>query len=474
MAFDPRRLRKWFALGAGLIVLVVAAFFGYNKVRSWTITQAAQKAGKKLGVDVQRSATGWTISKSEGGRTLFTVRASNALEYKQGGRAELDEVNIVIYGREANRFDQIYGRKFSYDPATGEVRAEGEVHIDLESNAAGPVRPDQAPPQELKNPIHLKTSGLVFNRETGMATTDQVIEFRVPQARGTAKGATYDSKQNLLTITSELRIRTTGPEPANITASHGVITGDVPRQAVLDNVEVERAGGGSFDADKLTIFIRDDNKVDHMVASGNVRVHAEGATPLEARAPQATIEMSPSGNDRLKTAALTGGVQLQSGGKSPMNGNAGRVTVDFAGKNVAQKVHAAGNMRMVQSGANGQATEIAAEGMEMRVAEGKYLASAVTEGKAEITVRGQSADAANARKGSPASAGAAASGETVITAGKFEAQFDKDNRMKSLHGAPDGKITSRTSSGPTPSQPERVTTSRELDVTFASGAISAI
>src|SRR3954465_7703717 len=286
MAFDPRRLRKWFALGAAFIALVVAAFYGYNKVRAWTITQAAQKAGKKLGVDVQQSAQGWTISKSEGGRTLFTVRASNALQYKQGGRAELDEANIIIYGREANRFDQIYGRKFSYEPSTGEIRAEGEVHIDLESNASGPVAPDQAPPQELKNPIHLKTSGLVFNRNTGIATPDEVIELRVPQANGTARGVTYDSNRNLLTIHSDIRIRTTGRDPANINAAHGVITGDVPRQAVLDGGRIERVDGPVLRAESLTVFIRNDNKVDHMIATGNVTVHATGETPVEARAPQ--------------------------------------------------------------------------------------------------------------------------------------------------------------------------------------------
>src|ERR1041385_7159775 len=127
MAFDPRRMRKWFALGAISVALLVVANWGYNKVQNYTITKAAQRAGKKLGVDVQQSATGWTVSKSEGGRTLFTIRASNALQFKEGGRAELDEVTIVVYGRESNRFDQIYGKKFSYDPRTEDIRAEGEV-----------------------------------------------------------------------------------------------------------------------------------------------------------------------------------------------------------------------------------------------------------------------------------------------------------------------------------------------------------
>ena len=458
MAFDPRRLRKWFALGAVFLVLVVMAFWGYNKARNYTIAQAAKQAAKKVGVDVQQSASGWTISKSEGNRTLFTVRASNALQYKGGGRAELEEVNIVIYGREANRFDQIYGKKFSYDPKTEDITADGEVHIDLESNAEGPVRPDQAPPQELKNPIHLKTSGLVFNRKTGIANTNELIDFRVPQASGTAKGATYDTKQNLLTIHSDIHVRTAGPEPATIIAAHGVVNSERPRQAVLDQVHVERAGGESFDSDKLTIYLRDNNDIDRMVATGNVRVHTAGDTPLEARAPEANFQMT--GQNTFQSAVLTGGVQLESGGKSPMNGTANKITVDFAGKNVAQTVHATGNVHMVQRGANQQASEIIADGLEMKVAEGKHLGSAVTEGAAQIVLHGDAAVRSRA---------SAPQAETVVTAGKFEAQFGADNRLKGLHGAPEAKVLSKT-----PGQPDRVTTSRELDVAFANGAISTI
>src|SRR5438105_327532 len=116
MAFDPRRLRKWFALGAIFIALVAAAFYGYNKIRAWTITQAAKQAGKKLGVDVQQSAQGWTISKSEGGRTLFTVRASNAMTYKQGGRVLVTEAEPV--GHQVRNPYQDHG------PGAGEHRGD--------------------------------------------------------------------------------------------------------------------------------------------------------------------------------------------------------------------------------------------------------------------------------------------------------------------------------------------------------------
>ena len=44
--------------------------------------------------------------------------------------------------------------------------------------------PDQTPPKELKNPIHLETSGLVFNQKTGDARTKKRVDFRISQATG--------------------------------------------------------------------------------------------------------------------------------------------------------------------------------------------------------------------------------------------------------------------------------------------------
>src|SRR5512146_1611061 len=171
------RLRRWFALAAILVLATVAGFYFYARIR---MHRAVARLQTKLGVDVQQSSDRFSLSKSVGGRTLFTIRASKAVQYKQGGRAELRDVAIVVYGRTSDRFDQIYGDDFVYDPQTGDVTAQGAVHIDLEGNAEGALRPDQAPPAELKNPIHLTTSGMVFNRNTGVAATERELTFQVP------------------------------------------------------------------------------------------------------------------------------------------------------------------------------------------------------------------------------------------------------------------------------------------------------
>src|SRR5713101_2700751 len=215
------RLRRWFAVGAILIsLLAIGAYF----IARWRMRNALREIPKKIGFEVQQSAQGFTISRSEQGRTIFTVRASKAVQFKQGGRAELHDVYIILYGRDSSRFDQIYGADFEYDPQSGDVTAKGEVQIDLEANPEGLTKPDQAAPKELKNPIHLKTSGLLFNQKTGNASTKEKVEFRIAQASGSAVGVSYAAANNVLILESQVNVVVNGPAPVRLTAVQGTIT----------------------------------------------------------------------------------------------------------------------------------------------------------------------------------------------------------------------------------------------------------
>src|ERR1035438_9346579 len=142
MASRVSRLRRWFALGAILMVATVAGMYFYAR---WSLRKTIHDIPAQLGLDIQQTAEGFSISKSEQGRTLFTVRASKAVQFKQGGRAELHNVKIVIYGKDASRFDRITGDDFEYDPASGNVSAKGTVLIDLEANPEGMRHSDQTP-----------------------------------------------------------------------------------------------------------------------------------------------------------------------------------------------------------------------------------------------------------------------------------------------------------------------------------------
>src|SRR5947209_4850170 len=284
MPLNPKVLRRLFAAGAVLALLVVAGFYLRGILR---IHGELRNIPKKIPAEIVQSTRGFTFSKSEGGRTLFTIHASQAEQFKEGGRAELHDVNIVVYGRQSNRFDQIYGSDFQYDPSSGEIVANGEVHIDLESDATGISRPDQSPPREMKNPIHLKTSNLSFNNKTGFAQTRERIEFRIPEANGSAMGASYDSHANVLKLLSAVRVVTTDKHQATITAQSAIMSKD-PRTAVLQSARLEEQER-SFQADKVTFLLRDDNIIDRVLASGNV--HAEGSGPkaCSVEPPQADL-----------------------------------------------------------------------------------------------------------------------------------------------------------------------------------------
>src|SRR5438132_13008418 len=134
MPIPIARLHRWFAVGAIVIsMLAASAYF----VARWRMRSALREIPKKIGFEVQQSAQEFTISRSEQGRTIFTVRASKAVQFKQGGRTELHDVYIIVYGRDASRHDRIYGADFEYDPQSGEVDAKGDGQIDLEANPAG-------------------------------------------------------------------------------------------------------------------------------------------------------------------------------------------------------------------------------------------------------------------------------------------------------------------------------------------------
>ena len=456
MFFYLQRLRRWLGIGIVAMVAIVVLFVLYGRYR---IRTAVTELPPRVGVEIKQSTEGFTLSKSEGGRTLFTISARKAVQFEQGGRAELHDVNIVVYGRQADRFDQIYGSDFAYNPQSGDITAKGEVHIDLEANTTGPVHPDQAPPQELKNPIHLKTSGVVFNQKTGFAATNELIEFRVPQASGTAKGAVYDSRNNVLTLQSSVRLKTTGPEGAAISAQHGVITKD-PRRALLEMVHIERPTG-SVDAERVTVFLRDDNSVERVLAAGNVR--AAASPDVSVRAPQGEAFVGKSG---LTSAVLSGGVSFDQGGATPSHGTAGRMLLDFGAHSALNRIRAVDSVRLSEqqkgSARGPEVVELSAAALTAAVS-GNRIERAQTSGASQITIRPLNAAAAPSSPGPAGAKATEADATTVVTAGQFDLVFDS-NHMKQLHGSPDARIVSSV-----PGQADKVSTSRDLTVAFEPG-----
>ncbi|MGA8622923.1 MAG: LptA/OstA family protein [Candidatus Sulfotelmatobacter sp.] len=472
MPLPVYRLRRWLLVIAALFIAVVAGMYFYARLRARNVLK---EIPNKIGVDIKQTASGFQFSKSDGKRTLFTIQASNLKQFKLNGSAELHNVSIVLYGRDSSRFDQIYGDDFTYDKQSGNVTARGEVQIDLEANPSGLTGPDQGAPRELKNPIHLKTRDLVFNQENGNASTNARVDFRTPQASGWAIGVEYAAKTNTLTLVSEIHVRLTGQTAASILATHGTITRD-PRVIVLDHCRLERTIG-SVEADRATFLLGPDNNVERLLATGNVTAQARQLSTDQVRARADEAELLLTGKQPLlSTATLTGNVHVERSGSQSMQGDAGRVVLDFMGQNQLQKVHAAEEVRLTQhtsstasqttDAATPQDFDITAPVIDFFVKEGRSLDHAETSGAAQIKIfPAQNSTLSNAQ---------AAAQRTVITAGRFDAKFALTpggaSRLTSVHGAPNAKIVNSA-----PGLPDRVSTSQTIDAAFLpQGGIASI
>ena len=475
MPINAPRLRRGFAILTVLIFVVVVGFYSYARYR---IRRAIHEIPAKLGVNIQQSTQGFTFSKSEGGRTLFSISAGKAVQYKQGERATLSDVRIIIYGSknsngtrgkddDSDHYDQIFGKEFDYDPNSGDVTANGEVQIDLEA----PGKPSQtmAPSQESPGTIHLRTTALTFNQKTGIAQTRQPVEFAFPQASGSAVGAQYDTKLMALSLLKEVKIMTSAPSgtksgssvplnSATILAESAIIANQ-PRQALLTGVHMEQANH-KFLADNVTIQLRPDNSVAAMQASGNVHASTSGKSANEIRADHADFTFG--GGNALANLIMKGRVSLHEKGASPIEASAGRVVVNFAGKNQVQTVRASENVHYTQvsgvssnttsSSAAVQSTQLSSEALDLYFTAGNQLQRAETAGAAQLELNSGALTSAQLKR-PPV--------HNVITAGKFHASFGPQNRLTSLFGSPNARIVSSTSG-----QPDRVSTSRDFTATF--------
>ncbi|MFZ0817442.1 MAG: LPS export ABC transporter periplasmic protein LptC, partial [Candidatus Sulfotelmatobacter sp.] len=481
------RLRRWLVAITLLFIAVVAGMYLYARLRQRSVLKGFPG---KIGYDIKQTASGFQFSKSESGRTVFTINAKDVKEFKLNGHAELHDVSIILYGRDTSRFDQIYGDNFTYDPQSGNVTAHGEVQIDLQANPTGGAAPDQATPKELKNPIHLKTRDMIFNRDSGDASTDARVDFRTPQATGWAVGVHYSAKIGALTLATQVHVTLSGPDAAILYANHGVFTRD-PHEMVLDHPRMERQAG-TLQSDEATFFLGPENEVQRVLAIGNVNAGTKtkptepNADQMHARADQADLLLTDKHN-LLRTAMLTGNVHVERIGSQPMQGDAGSAILEFLGQNQLQKIHAADGVRLTQHAVQSdkvtvnsspasqpkstpQDYDIAAPIIDFFLADGNRLDRAVTSGAAQITI---SPTESPAQK-SPATSAAASAQRTVITAGKFDAKFaptpQGSSRLTSVHGAPNAKIVNST-----PGLPDRVSTSRMLDANFLpEGGIASI
>jgi lipopolysaccharide export system protein LptA/lipopolysaccharide export system protein LptC len=286
---DAARYARWAAWAAFAIALIAAGTYGQ---RAFRMAQARSRQPAAIAATVEKQSNEFSYSQVENQRTLFTIRASRATQFKDENRALLQDVWISIYGREGNRNDNIHTRECNYEPKSGAVNCQGDVQIDLSSAAPAtgktPARHEKsvdasaaAPDQKIDQPIRITTKNLSFNRESGEAYTPEAVQFRFPEGQGHAVGVTYNSQNATVRLEHDVEIDMAASEKTDglpVTATGGSLEIRRNERIVLLNAPaMVRQGSRELSAGKISIELDGDFRAQHAIAEDHPSVRSRTA-----------------------------------------------------------------------------------------------------------------------------------------------------------------------------------------------------
>ena len=289
------RLRTWIVLAAGLLIAAIAGFFIYGRLQG---RRYSSDLPDGLSSRIQQSTNGFTYSESHGGHTIYTLHAAKAVQFKDTGHAELHDVSITLYGAQGNAANRIYGSDFDWDPVNGIARATGEVQIDFQGSTAPSTQEGSE-----KDTVHVKTSALVFNKKTGMASTTERIEFHLAEAAGSATGASFDSQSGVIVLVADVAFNTSiNGSPLAVRARHAQYDRS-SRQLYLVQDQSDYADSHSS-SDQTTVAFRTDGTAYQAEAEGNVVFTGSDGQRVNTR--KAHIDLGPKSEPQR--AILDGGL----------------------------------------------------------------------------------------------------------------------------------------------------------------------
>jgi lipopolysaccharide export system protein LptA len=440
---EAARYARWAAITAGVISLAVIGVYWQRSLRE---SRSHQLQSRAVPATVQQQSDETTFSKVEGDRTIFTVRASHATEYKDQNTYLLEDVWITIYGREGERDDNIHTRQCSYQPTTGAVRCEGDVQIELAS--ANP------PPGIGDRTIHVTTRDLTFNRETGEASTPEPVAFRFPQGQGHAVGVTYSSQKSIVSLQHDVEMdlapsdRTNGL-PVKVTGGSLEIRRD-DHEVVLSAPAHASQGNRELSADKITVDLDAEFRAQHAVAEGHPVIHsAESGGKATISANQFEAFLNPAGwIEKMLANGNVEGTREAAAGTDHFS--SGRVELAMAPQNAVRMMTTSGGT-VLESRQDGQSRTLKTESLRAIFGAGKQRGPSrvqSAETLASATIEMKSGDEA-----------------TELRARKFATEFDAEGRLAKLFGH-SGTEIDRTIGSAAP----QVSTAKELVATFgASG-----
>jgi lipopolysaccharide export system protein LptA len=455
---EALRYARWSLAAAAMLALVVAGVYARNV---WLARQAEKKAPPAVPATVVQRSNEFAFSKVEGQRTIYTVRASRATEYKEGSRNLLEDVDVSVFGRKGDRDDKLRTRACDFISNSGKITCAGEVQIILQAAAARQA-----------NSIQVKTSAVTFDRDSGETRTDQPVVFKWPAGEGRSMGMNYDSNSGTLRLAHSVELNLFRSPPAasedtQATAAKNVrLTSDsltFQRETLTirmsGSVQSQQATH-TLSAEELVLSLDPAFHARRLVASGQPQLRDSGPQgPVALSADEIVSDLNLDGS--VGSIVATGNAHGTRNTPAGEDGiEAGRIQLDLvAGKNVPHLLTASHGVKikLANAAANGGTRAVESDAVEIHFSidsrPGQTLIESVNT-LAPARVEWQSVSSVN---GKPVPQTTLMKGKRIILT------FRGQNQLEQLVSMGEVQVTRKLGDAP-----EETTASRELTAKFDS------
>lgn len=431
-----RKGLKWLL---GIILFATLVVIGGGLWRSIRRRGIVVNVPVTLPQNVNRRDSGVTLTHFEEGREIFTVHAARTLAYGRGSRKVLDGVQVIIFGRQGDRHDEIHAGRCQYDSETSALACIGKASVKLESRAGMKMKPNL----QSQQPLFLDTSDISFDPEKSTVKTRRAVRFRFGPATGFAKGLIYNTNSGGLNLERAVELslpgRTGGEPPAEVSA--GGLLFNKQRQEILLSSPVRLAQGRRvLNASVGEIDLDAKNRMTRITFGGVRGVDELASGSMKGAAESLEADFDP-GTSRIRNLLATGHVWVEDRSEGGASGaslrrlTAGRVSLRLFGvKSEPRSGVARGGVKVVFQPAKGNGGAPPVSGLRKGPAPGERILSA-----SELFLTFQSRGLLKeAHTGGPGAFQLIptnpAHDRQTVTAGRFEMAFDTAGRLHAIHG----------------------------------------
>jgi lipopolysaccharide export system protein LptA len=347
--FTIERIRTLVLVAGVLLLATLGVFLVRAKLKN---VLNRHDLPQKLAKDIVQEANGYTYVHAFGAHSQYRIHASREVELKSDF-VELHDVQIDLYGADGSQIDRISGDTFEYNQGTGQATAQGPVEMLLTRPSASTAAAVAAAGKTMSHKtgdrviadvgaatgpaeqIDVKTSGITFDRNTGLVTTAQRVDFSTAQGSGSAMGASYDSQNGYLTLEKAVEMTTRrGANEVQIHAQHAELDRGA-QTCLFANADAEYRGGRA-DASDARILFRADGSAQRLDANGGFTVATANGGHLAA--PVAWMDFDEH-NEPLQ-GHMEGGVTMDSANEGrTMHGKAPTAELKFGARGELRTAH---------------------------------------------------------------------------------------------------------------------------------------